>query len=322
MLRYLCPDGTLTAKGLSFLTDVFNKGLLTAETFLDMYHRFVLARYFYYDFNRESETDRMVLSIGAEGQEAGQIVSAYLLEPRDSLLLYARSHTTAFAKLGYKEDGTLVRGINPKTIFLSFYAYGGAPPEVITEFRRHGIFPFYTSVGVHLLHAVGVAWAYKQRGEKRIAAAYFGDGATSEGDFHSALNWAMVLRVPVIFFCENNQYAITTPLRRQTATETLIQKAQGHGMPVERIDGNDPFAVFDAMHNAIQRARDGWCPTFIESITYRLCPHTNAVRDVVKVDPEERREAERCDPMKRWRAFLVSPAAKKFGIHQNQKYTI
>src|SRR5207247_8550475 len=119
----------------------------------------------------------------------------------------------------------------------------------------------------------GLAWGKKLRGEPTIAIAYFGDGATSEGAFHEGANFAAVMQAPLILFCNNNQWAISTPLEAQTHAETLADKAVGYGMPGVRVDGGDVLAVYEATRESVERARAGDGPTFIEAVTYRAAPH-------------------------------------------------
>src|SRR2546422_451500 len=118
--------------------------------------------------------------------------------------------------------------------------------------------------------------AFKLKGDKIAVMAYMGDGATSKGDFHEGLNFAGVFAVPVVFVCQNNQWAISVPLKRQTAAKTLAQKAIAYGFSGIQVDGNDPFAVYKATHEALDQARDGQGPTLIECVTYRLGDHTTA----------------------------------------------
>ena len=136
--------------------------------------------------------------------------------------------------------------------------------------------PLSIPIGTQMLHAAGIAWAFKLRKEERVAITYFGDGATSEGDFHEAMNFASVLQVPCVFFCQNNHWAISVPREQQMASETVAQKALAYGMPTVQVDGNDIFAVFKASRDAIERARGGGGPSFIEAVTYRLGDHTTA----------------------------------------------
>jgi pyruvate dehydrogenase E1 component alpha subunit len=139
-------------------------------------------------------------------------------------------------------------------------------------------------IGTHVPHAVGLAWGKKLRGERSLAIAYFGDGATSEGSFHEGANFAGVMKAPAILFCNNNQWAISTPLSAQTAAETLADKAAGYGMPGMRVDGGDVLAVYEATRTAVERARAGEGPTFIEAVTYRTAPHATADDQTVYID--------------------------------------
>jgi pyruvate dehydrogenase E1 component alpha subunit len=150
-------------------------------------------------------------------------------------------------------------------------------------------------IGTHVPHAVGLAWGKRLRGEPTVAIAYFGDGATSEGSFHEGANFAGVTKAPAILFCNNNQWAISTPLSAQTAAETLADKAAGYGMPGLRVDGGDVLAVYEATRTAVERARAGEGPTFIEAVTYRAAPHAtaddpSAYIDAARVEEEMRNE--------------------------------
>ncbi|MDY6764802.1 MAG: thiamine pyrophosphate-dependent enzyme, partial [Halobacteria archaeon] len=132
----------------------------------------------------------------------------------------------------------------------------------------------------------------------------FGDGATSEGDFHEGMNFAGVFEVPVVFVCENNQYAISVPREKQTASETLAQKAHAYGFKGVQVDGNDVLAVYREVKNAVERARGKHEPTLIEAVTYRQGPHTTSDDPTVYRDEEEEKEWEELDPIKRYESFL------------------
>lgn len=166
--------------------------------------------------------------------------------------------------------------------------------------------PLSVPIGTHMLHAAGIAWAMKLRKEQAAVITYFGDGATSEGDFHGAMNFASVLKVPTIFYCQNNQWAISVPFEQQMASETVAQKAFAYGMPTIRVDGNDIFAVYKAVSDARKRAINGDGPSFIEGLTYRLGDHTTAddarrYRDSAEVEAWMEK-----DPLIRTRKYLVS----------------
>jgi pyruvate dehydrogenase E1 component alpha subunit len=177
---------------------------------------------------------------------------------------------------------------------------GGSPPADVR------VLPISIPVGSHMLHAVGLAWAEKLRGTDRVAITYFGDGATSEGDFHEAMNFAGVLRAGCIFFCQNNGWAISLPREEQTAAETIAAKAVGYGMPGVLVDGNDAFAVYDATRTAIDRARSGGGPTLIEALTYRMGPHSTADDPSRYRSSELREQWQARDPVERLRRYLAA----------------
>ncbi len=166
------------------------------------------------------------------------------------------------------------------------------------------VLPPSITVGGHMIHAVGLSWAEKLQGRDRIALTSFGDGATSEGDFHEAMNFAAVYQTPTVFFCQNNGYAISYPVGEQTKAATIASKAVAYGMPGVRVDGNDVVAVLVAVREAAARARKGEGPSLIEAVTYRIGPHTTAddpgrYRDEVEVG-----EWEKKDPLERVRLLL------------------
>jgi pyruvate dehydrogenase E1 component alpha subunit len=151
-------------------------------------------------------------------------------------------------------------------------------------------------IATHVPHAAGLAWGKKLKGEHACAIAYFGDGATSEGAFHEGANFAAVMQAPLILFCNNNQWAISTPLSAQTHAETLADKALGYGIPGVRVDGGDVLAVYEATREAVERARGGGGPTFIEAVTYRVAPHGTAddPRAYIDLERVEREKQNEC----------------------------
>jgi pyruvate dehydrogenase E1 component alpha subunit len=159
-------------------------------------------------------------------------------------------------------------------------------------------------IGTHVPHAAGLAWGKKLRGESACAIAFFGDGATSEGSFHEGANFAGVLKAPLVLFCNNNQWAISTPLEAQTAAETLADKAVGYGMPGVRVDGADILAVYEATREAAARARAGEGPTFVEAVTYRTAPHATADDPTVYIDLERVEEERRRECVGRFEGYL------------------
>jgi pyruvate dehydrogenase E1 component alpha subunit len=166
--------------------------------------------------------------------------------------------------------------------------------------------PICLAIGTQTLHAVGVAWAFKLRKEDRAVLCFLGEGATSTGDFHEAMNFASIQKVPLVFCCANNQWAISVPCSKQTAAQTFAQKALAYGMPTIQVDGNDIFAVYKAHRDALERARSGGGPSFIESLTYRLGDHTTADDARRYRGAAELEAATALDPVLRTRKFLES----------------
>jgi len=159
-------------------------------------------------------------------------------------------------------------------------------------------------IGTHVPHAAGLAWGKRLKGESACAIVYFGDGATSEGSFHEGANFAAVMRAPLVLFCNNNQWAISTPLEAQTRAETLADKAVGYGMPGLRVDGLDVLAVYEATREALARARGGDGPTFIEAVHYRAAPHATADDPRVYIDLERVEEERRRECVGRYEGYL------------------
>lgn len=165
--------------------------------------------------------------------------------------------------------------------------------------------PVAVPVATQSIQAPGIGYAIRYRGRDDVVMTYFGDGATSEGDLHEALNFAGVFQTPVIFVCQNNQWAISVPRTRQTRSKTLAQKALGHGIPGIQVDGNDVLAVYSAAREAVDRARAGEGPTMIECITYRLSLHTTADDPTKYRDEAEVKEWEARDPIPRFQKYLT-----------------
>jgi len=168
----------------------------------------------------------------------------------------------------------ILRGVPPSKIFKYRRGYGGH--HGFWNARQHRVAPMIVAIATQIPHAVGLAWAAKLKGDPISSLVFFGDGATSEGDFHEGMNFGAVFKTPTVFFCTNNQWAISTPVTRQTAAETIVEKAVAYGMPGVRVDGFDPLACWVATRNALERARAGGGPTLIEAFCYRLAPHATA----------------------------------------------
>src|SRR5436309_6947326 len=160
-------------------------------------------------------------------------------------------------------------------------------------------------IGTHVPHAAGLAWGKKLKGEPGIAMVFFGDGATSEGSFHEGVNFAAVMQAPLVLVCNNNSWAISTPLSAQTRAETLADKAKGYGIPGVRVDGLDVLAVYEAAHEAVERARGGGGPTLIEAVHYRAAPHATADDPRAYIDLERVEEERRRECVGRFEQFLL-----------------
>jgi pyruvate dehydrogenase E1 component alpha subunit len=167
------------------------------------------------------------------------------------------------------------------------------------------IFPICVSVGTQIPHAVGAAMGAKLRKDKCAVVTYFGDGATSKGDFHEGLNLAGVFRLPIVFICQNNQWAISVPIKKQTATATLAQKALAYGFKGIQVDGNDIFAVYQATRDALEKAKNGGGPALIECFTYRMSDHTTS-DDAARYRSKDEVEAWRGkDPLLRLERYMA-----------------
>lgn len=229
-----------------------------------------------------------------EGQEAAQIGAAAALEPNDWVVATYRDAALMWAQ-GYPWELLFAGRTGDER--------GGSPPEHVP------VMPPSITVGGHMVHAVGLAWAEKLQGTDRISLTSFGDGATSEGDFHEAMNFAAVYEVGCIFLCQNNGWAISLPRERQTKSATIAEKAIAYGMPGIQVDGNDLFAVYEAVKAAADRARSGGGPTLIEAVTYRRGPHTTSDDPNRYRDPAEVEEWARRDPIERVRIYLSEHGA-------------
>ncbi len=223
------------------------------------------------------------------GQEAAQVGSAFALQTSDWVIP------------SFREPGvSIVRGLPMRMIFQ--YWSGDERGSLIPE--RQNDFPITIPVGTHIPIATGIAWGAKAKGDPIAVLCYFGDGATSKGDFHEGFNFAGVFSLPVVFVCQNNQWAISVPLRRQTASRTLAQKAFAYGFEGLQVDGNDVFAVYSATAEALRKARAGKGPSFIECFTYRLGDHTTA-DDATRYRSSEEVEAwKKKDPIERLRRYM------------------
>jgi len=260
------------------------------ELLLDMYRWMFFGRTFDARLFSLQRQGRITTYAPVAGQEAAQVGCGLALQQDDWLL-------------GTYRDGLagIVHGLPPENLALFFRGHPGAgvvPSGV-------NVLPQQIGIAEQIPHAVGVAWGMKLRRANTAALALFGDGATSEGAFHEAANFAGVFKAPVVLVCQNNGWAISVPRSRQTASETFAQKATAYGMPGRLVDGNDVVAVYRETRAALERARSGAGPTLIEALTYRIGPHTTAD------DPTRYRQSDEIaewqdkrDPVARLRAYL------------------
>jgi TPP-dependent pyruvate/acetoin dehydrogenase alpha subunit len=227
------------------------------------------------------------------GQEASIVGSAMALDPARDWIVPQYRELVAMVRHGYPLERIAGNGMGR-----------------ITEATRIpdgvNVLPTQVALAAQLPHATGLAWGLKLQKKDSVVMAYVGDGGSSEGDFHEALNLAGVQRAPVVFFLQNNQWAISTPRRMQTATPSFALRAAGYGFPGVEVDGNDVLAVHADAHEAVARARAGEGPTLIESVTYRMSFHNTTDNPSLYEDPKDRAEAARRDPIDRVVKYLTS----------------
>jgi pyruvate dehydrogenase E1 component alpha subunit len=278
-LQFLNPDGQL-----------IEKSPVDLDRAVALYRDMVLARVYDKKGVALQKQGRLATYAPFEGQEAAQVASAATLEQGDWMVP------------SYREPAAMWMHGYPMELLIATRRgteLGGSPPDDVR------VLPVSIPVGSHMLHAVGLAWAERLRGTDRVAITYFGDGATSEGDFHEAMNFAGVLNAGCIFFCQNNGWAISLPREEQTAAETIAHKAVGYGMPGVLVDGNDALAVYEATRTAVERARSGAGPTLIEAQTYRMGPHSTADDPGRYRSPDATEEWRTRDPVERLRRYLA-----------------
>src|SRR3954469_9309398 len=260
-----------------------------ARFLLDLYRSLILLRT--YDersvvYHRQGRIGTYAIYWNHEAMQAG---SVFALEREDWIFP------------SYRESAIgLLRGMPAATI-LSWWRGHPAGWWNPAEFNVASI---CVPIATQVPHAAGLAWGKKLRGESAVAITYFGDGATSEGAFHEGANLAAVMRAPLVLLCNNNQWAISTPLSAQTRAETLADKAIGYGIPGLRVDGGDVLAVYEATRDAVARARAGEGPTMIEAVTYRAAPHATADDPRAYIDLERVEEEKQRECLGRYEAYL------------------
>lgn len=277
----LKPDGTLAGPEPGFSPDQLK----------DVYRWMVYLRIFDQRCLNLSRQGRMGTFAPFGGQEACQVGSVYWLR---------RGKDWIFPT--YRDHGAMqVMGVPAKNILRYFMGdeRGSYAPEGVN------VFPISIPIATQLVHAVGAGWAARLKGDGAVTVGYVGDGGTSEGDFHEALNFASVYNAPTIIFVQNNRYAISTPNIKQFKAHTLAQRALGYDIPGVRVDGQDPLAVLTVMKEAVDRARSGGGPTLVEALTFRYGPHTTP-DDPKKYRTQEELEVWQArDPLQRMKRYLM-----------------
>ncbi len=289
LLRILDVDGTYDSK---------LEPQLPPDLLLKAYRNLVLVRILDARMLSLQRQGRIGFYVPSTGEEACQVGSALALNKEDWVFP------------AYREPGcALTRGLDLKLMVAQEYGNSldknkGRQMPNHFGWKEINYMSASSPVGTQIPHAVGTAWAATIRGQKLVTIVYFGDGATSQGDFHVSMNFAGVFKTPTIFFCKNNQWAISVPLAHQTAAKTLAQKALAYGFEGVRVDGNDLLAVYSATKAAADKARVGGGPTMIEAVTYRMGPHSSSDDPTRYRSKGEVEEWQRQDPVERMRKYL------------------
>jgi pyruvate dehydrogenase E1 component alpha subunit len=259
---------------------------------VEMYRSMKLARHFDQRAVSLQRQGRMGTYPPLSGQEGAQVGSAMALDDEDWMIPSYREHSAVYVR-GLELDQTLR------------YWMGDERGNQLQELN---IFPIAVPIATQVLHGAGLAWAAKLKENREAFMCYFGDGATSEGDFHEGLNFAGVFDVPAVFFCNNNQWAISVPREQQTASETIAQKAAAYGIEGVQVDGMDPLAVYMVAREAVNKAKadnpEGLRPTLIEAVQYRFGAHTTADDPSVYRDEDEVERWKAKDPIPRLETYL------------------
>ncbi|MGY4711742.1 pyruvate dehydrogenase (acetyl-transferring) E1 component subunit alpha [Mycolicibacterium sp. CBM1] len=281
-VQFIASDGTATAE-TRYRRD------LPPETLIWLYENLVVTRDLDSEFVNLQRQGELALYASCRGQEAAQVGAAACLRKSDWLFPQ------------YRELGAfLVRGIAPAQMAAVWRGawHGGL------DFTEKCCAPISIPIATHALHAVGAAMAAQRLGEDSVTVAFLGDGATSEGDTHEAMNLAAVDKAPCVFYVQNNQWAISVPVTRQHAAPSIADRATGYGMPGIRVDGNDVLACYAVMAQAAERARAGEGPTLVEAVTYRMGPHTTSDDPTRYQPPNEVQRWAARDPITRYRSHL------------------
>ncbi|MCT9625625.1 thiamine pyrophosphate-dependent dehydrogenase E1 component subunit alpha [Pseudarthrobacter equi] len=284
------PDGRLKPQGEQGTEPGHEYPVPGDKELLAAYEKLVVGRRVNDQNSALVRQGRMAVYPSSHGQEACQVAAALCLADGDWMFPTYRDAVAV-----------MTRGVDPVQVMTIFRGdwHGGYDP------LQYKVGIQSTPLTTQLLHAVGVAHAAKLRGEDTVVLAMCGDGATSEGDFHEALNFAAVFHLPVIFFVQNNKYAISVPLAHQSVAPSLAHKAVGYGMAGERVDGNDVVALLAVLDRAVALCRDGSGPLLVEANTYRMQAHTNADDDTRYRESAEVAEWRAKDPVNRMRTYLT-----------------
>ena len=274
---------------------------LTDDDAVGIYRAMVTARLCDEASLRLNRQGKAPFVVPVSGHEGCQVGTAWALErERDFWLPYYRDLAVV-----------LVAGMSPYEVFLGVFSKaddpcsGGRQMPSHWGHRRLRIISGSSPIATQVPHAAGIAYASKLRRDGAVTACWFGDGATSEGDWHEGLNFAGIHSLPVVFVCENNQYAISVPQAKQMAVRDVAARAEGYGFPGVVVDGNDVLACYRAMRTAVERARNGEGPTLIEAKTYRFLPHTSDDDDRSYRTREEVERARALDPIGRFEVYLA-----------------
>ncbi len=274
---------------------------LSEKQLLEIYQKMLLARTLSVRQRLLSRMGKGAITYSGEGHEAAQVGTAYALRPgHDWLYTY------------YRDVGVAVTiGMSARDILMGFFARrddvssGGRNMPSHFSSRELRIVSQGAPVCTQAPQAAGTALASKLRGLDEVTAVYFGDGATSTGDCHEAMNFAGIHKLPIVFVCEHNSYAISVPWSKQAAVENVAVRAQGYGFPGVTVDGNDVIAVYVAMKEAVERARKGEGATFIEAKTYRIVPHSGDDDDRRYRSRDEVEKWEKNSPIGRFAGWLI-----------------
>ncbi|MEI5908161.1 thiamine pyrophosphate-dependent dehydrogenase E1 component subunit alpha [Bacillus spongiae] len=273
---------------------------LSDEKVVEMYETMLLARRIDERMWLLNRSGKIPFVISCQGQEAAQVGAAFALNPKND---YALPY--------YRDMGVVLTfGMTPTELMLSGFAKAEDPNSGGRQMpghfgqKKNNIVTGSSPVTTQVPHAVGIALAGKMEKKDLVTFVTFGEGSSNQGDFHEGANFAGVHKLPVIFMCENNKYAISVPIEKQLACENVSDRAIGYGMPGVTVDGNDPLEVYKAVKEAADRGRRGEGPTLIETVSYRLTPHSSDDDDRSYRSPDEVAKAKSNDPIITYGAYL------------------